>query len=42
VTDANGIIKTENIIITVTQDISNIDSDNDGILDKDDKCPEIV
>lgn len=41
VTDAKGITKTENIIITVTQGISNIDSDQDGILDKDDKCPEI-
>jgi PKD repeat protein len=41
VTDANWIIKTETIIINVGPISSEIDSDKDGILDKNDKCPSI-
>ena len=41
VVDANWVERNETIIITVTPWISNIDTDQDGILDRDDKCPEI-
>ncbi len=41
VTDANWVIKTETIIINVGPISSEIDSDKDGILDRNDKCPSI-